>query len=250
MKLLIILVCLLSERYLIHRIAQKRFDWFDNYVEKIQKSLSSMSIFKNSCLLLLMVIAPVLVVCWLVFYLLGGVLFGFIGLLLNFAVFYYCIGIENVFYPVTDLDSETDENTQSGEYLARTNGNLFAVIFWFVVTGAIGVLTYRLLTLCMRHSVVSHCAGAIVGWLDWVTARVTVMLYLLVGNFQRGFEYYQRMFLSGTQNNHELLSTGGLLAARTEDNNMVTLPSAQRLVEHALIVYLVLIALFTLVSWL
>jgi len=250
MKLLIIVLCILSERYLIHRVAQKRFDWFDGYVSKMQKSFGSVSFLHNSCLQLLLLLIPVVFIVWLLFYLIGGIVFGFGALLLNFFIFYYCIGTENVFYPVTDTTAATDENTQSGHYLARVNSNLFAPIFWFVLTGALGVLIYRLLTLCMKQVAVSSCAEKIVGLLDWITVRVTLMLYLLVGNFQRGFDYYQQTFLSRPDNNQQLLSNGGLLAARTEESEVVTLPNAQRLVEHALIVFLVLIALFTLVSWL
>lgn len=251
MKLLIILLCILSERYLIHRVAHKRFHWFDDYVIKIQTALAKFDSVQNTCLQLIILIAPIVILAWLLLYFLGSVLFGFGALVINFIIFYYCIGTENVFYPVTDASiAAIDENNQSGHYLARVNSNLFAPIFLFIVTGALGVLIYRLLTLSMRYPSVSVCAQKIVGWLDWITVRITLMLYLLVGNFQRGFKYYQHMFLSGRQDNHQFLSEGGLLAAQKEDNEMVSLPNAQNLVEHALIVYLVLIALFTLVSWL
>lgn len=33
MKLIVIVLCLLSERYLVHAISFTRFDWFGRYVE-------------------------------------------------------------------------------------------------------------------------------------------------------------------------------------------------------------------------
>ena len=73
---------------------------------------------------------------------------------------------------------------------------------------------------------------------------------MLVGNFQQGFHYYRRLFFSSPENNQTLLSNGGLLAARTTETDIVSLPHAQNLVEHALIVYMVFLAFFTLVAWL
>ena len=58
------------------------------------------------------------------------------------------------------------------------------------------------------------------------------------------------MFFSSPENNDEILGNGGLLAARSGDELTVTLPCAQILVEHALVVYLVFLAFFTLVAWL
>ncbi len=53
-------------------------------------------------------------------------------------------------------------------------------------------------------------------------------------------------FFSSPEFNNQLLTEGGLLAARTSESEPVQLPYAESLVEHSIIVYLVVLALFTL----
>lgn len=253
MKLLIIVLSLLSERYLMHRIAQQRFSWFPAYTAKLRHMLPAQENANSNIravLLLLLYILPILFIVWFITGLIGGFLFGFVGFLIALFVFYYCLGKENVFYPITDPNTAPDEQSQAGQYLLRANGNLFAVIFWFLIAGVPGALLYRLLVLSKQEPTCAFLADKIVGLLDWVTVRVTLMFYLLVGNFQRGFDFFASRIIAGPEHNDELLREGGLLAARSVENESVTLPNAQRLVEHALGVFLVLIALLTLVSWL
>jgi AmpE protein len=107
-----------------------------------------------------------------------------------------------------------------------------------------------LLYICNEQALTKPAANLIIGWLDWVTARITLLLYLLVGNFQQGFNYYTQVFLSAPDKNAELLKRGGVLAAQTREETSISLPHAQNLVEHALVIFLVFLAFFTLVAWL
>ncbi|WED44099.1 regulatory signaling modulator protein AmpE [Legionella cardiaca] len=250
MKLFVIVLCLLSERYLVHAVSHNRFYWFSSYFTAISQKLftTEASLFYQILILVAVVIPPVLVT-WLLLYIFGHLLFGFIGLLLNLIIFYYCLGPQNPFYPVREA-GEDDSEAVTGNYFAKINGELFAVIFWYIVAGPLGVLLYRLISLCRDYETTAEIARIITNALDWIPARLTVLLYLLVGNFQRGIHFFAQMFFSAPEKNDTVLSNGGLLAARTYEDEAVPLPYAESLVEHALIVYLVFLALFTLVSWL
>ncbi|KTD48238.1 inner membrane protein AmpE [Legionella quinlivanii] len=250
MKLLIIVLSLLSERYLIHAVSQHRFNWFGAYFQRVAGMLPKNEILQNSYFLLALVVLPPVLLLWLLLCLIGPWFFGFIGLLLNLFVFYYCIGPENPFYPVNTDPAHSDGDKTAGHYFYLVNSQLFAVIFWYIVAGPLGLLFYRLLTLSVNYQPIAQAAGLLVSILDWVTARVTVMLYLLVGNFQRGFIFYREHFLSAPNTNEQFLSDGGVFAAKLHDGDTVSLTNAQTLVEHALVVFLVLIAFFTLVAWL
>ncbi|WP_131783433.1 hypothetical protein [Legionella gresilensis] len=250
MKLLIMMLTLLSERYLIHAVSETRFKWFPNYIKNLTNKFSQSGLLKNSYVALIFVILPLLLIVWIVFALLGHLIFGLFGFLISFIIFYYCIGPENPFYPNSTPANELENELSAGNYFAKVNNELFAIIFWFILTGPIGVLFYRLVSLCMQYEVTQRAATNIINILDWPTARITLMLYLFVGNFQKGFNYYQQIFLSSPRNNDAILSTGGLLAARGQEEEVITLPYAQSLVECALIVYLILIALLTLSTWL
>lgn len=250
MKLLVIVLCLLSERYLVHAFSNSRFYWFNNYFGFIASKLSLPVTLFNSYLMLALIIVPFLLITGLVLAVLSNLLFGFIGLILNLVILYYCLGPENPFYPVNSTNDDLSSEIVAGNYFAKVNSQLFAVILWFILLGPLGALAYRLLYLCLEHETARPAAGQLIGLFDWVSARVTVLLYLLVGNFQQGFHYYCQMFFSRPENNTTLLSTGGLLAARTAVEEPVLLPHAQNLVEHALVVLMVLLAFFTLVAWL
>ncbi|ASQ45690.1 regulatory signaling modulator protein AmpE [Legionella clemsonensis] len=251
MKLFIIILCLLSERYLVHTVSHHRFYWFSSYFNAISEKLRATdnSLLSQSLILLAVVLPPILLL-WIVFYIFGPIAFGLIGLLLNLVIFYYCLGPQNPFYPVRNEDETQDNEVLVGNYFAKVNGQLFAVIFWYIVTGPLGVVFYRLISLSREQLSTAQLAQVIIDVLDWIPARLTVLLYLLVGNFQKGIHFFMQMFFAAPEKNDALLSNGGLLAARTNENEPVPIPYAESLVEHALIVYLVFLALFTLVSWL
>lgn len=250
MKLLVILLCLASERYLVHAASLYRYHWFHVYFNGITRYLPKTGYLGNQFIVLAIIVLPVLLAVWGILVLTGDVLYGFVGLLLNLIIFYLCLGPDNPFYPVSQSDEDSGQDESIENYFSKVNNQLFAVIFWFIVTGPLGVLFYRLLYICKDQELTKFAATWITAWLDWVTARVTVLLYLLVGNFQQGFQYYTRMFLSSPETNDELLKKGGLLAAQTREEDSLSLPYVQSLVEHALLVFLVFLAFFTLVAWL
>ena len=250
MKLFIIVLCLLSERFLVHAVSYNRFNWFSSYFNAITQRLPKKEAFLNSSLVLAAVVIPLVLLCWLVLFIFGHWFFGFIGLILNLIIFYYCLGPDNLFYPVKQDGADENNEIAAGTYFAEVNGQVFALVFWYIVTGILGVLIYRLISLCRAYEPTAKIATWLTDILDWIPARLTVLLYLLVGNFQQGFHFFVQNFLSSPENNNSFLTKGGLLAARTNEAEPVTMPYAESLVEHALIVFLVFLAFFTLVAWL
>jgi AmpE protein len=253
MKLLVIVFCLLSERYLSHKIGLNRFGWFEKVCDKLISMLPKSAIVQNPWVLMMILILPWVLIVGVTLGLLKSVMFGIVGFLTQLIVFYYCLGPNNVFYPLSVSDkkhSASDTETSVSHYFSAVNNQLFGVVFWYVVLGPLAVLIYRLISLCQHQSLLSVKAKLVTSILDWVPARVTVLLYLLVGNFERGFHVFVKKFMASPAENNHLLSEVGLLAVRVKDDEKVSLPQAEGLVEHAMIAYLVLIALFTMVSWL
>jgi AmpE protein len=245
MKLFIILLCLLSERYLPHAASFYRFNWFQNYFS----SCMALSKNKNPTRLILLTIVPVILMLWIFLSLFGNIFYGVIGFIVNLSIFYYCLGPQNPFYPVRDIDESTDPNAAARHYLIGVNNQLFALIFWFILSGPLAVLTYRLLTCTWHEEETRELSEKIVSLPDWITVRVTLLLYLLAGNFQRGFRFFSRHWLSAPDKNADFLGQGGLLAAVVQDETeVITLTAAQEMVERALIIFLVFIAIFTLAA--
>ncbi|MFI4919981.1 MAG: hypothetical protein ACHP65_10555, partial [Legionellales bacterium] len=250
MKLLVIVLCLLSERYLMHSVSYQRFSWFDSYWKKITKSMESYKAFASPWSLLTAIMVPVVFIVSVIYIVLHGVFFGLLGLLLSTLILLYCLGPQNAFYPISDNNSELQNPVMVGSYFAGVNSQLFAVLFWYVIAGPIAVLIYRLFFLCQNADPVKKAAVMVTDVLEWLPARLTVLLLLIVGNFQRGMPPFVRFFFSKPAVNKLMLSECGMQAVRISEAEEIPMPVAESLVEQASVVFLVFIALCTLVAWL
>ncbi|MBI2785124.1 MAG: hypothetical protein HYX60_01975 [Legionella longbeachae] len=248
MKLLIILLCLSSERFLIHSFSYQRFYWFPDYYQKIKKIADKNSFFSNKWALLSLIVLPILLLTLFIYLLLSNIVFGLMGWLLSLVIFFYCLGPQNVFYPQTQSEIKGN-NELVGDYFVLVNKQLFSLVFWYIIAGPIGALTYRLITLCRDLNVVSEQANEIADLLEWIPARLTVLLFLLVGNFQRGFSLFTNFIFARPDTNSTMLRDCGLQAVRTSDVEEIPMPVAEGLVDHAIIVMLVFVAIFTLIAW-
>lgn len=250
MKLFVMVLSLLSERYLIHSISFSRFNWFTSYYRNLKERLPPQPVFSNPWVILAIIVLPLVLTTALVYYLVGHRLYGLPGFLLNLFIFYYCLGPVNPFYPLREDSSEEGQEAEVANYFVKVNDQLIAVIFWYICLGPIAVLAYRLISLCKDYADTAELATTLTNWLNWIPARLTAFLCLLVGNFQRGFKYLTSQFFSVPENNAELISSVCMLAARNTDDEKIELPYAESLIEHALLVFLVLVAIFTMVAWL
>lgn len=249
MKLLVVVLCLLSERFLIHSASYQRFSWFGQYSQQIMNYIDKNNYFTNSWLILASIVAPVILITAFFYLLFHNVFFGFLGLILSIVIFFYCLGPQNSFYPLSaDMPNKQNDDLIAN-YFASVNSQLFTVLFWYLILGPIAALTYRLIALCREVSSISSNANQVADILEWIPARLTVLLFLLVGNFQRGFNSFLNFLLAGPESNNKMLGECGLQAVRSSDSEEVPIPVAENLVEQATIVLLVLVALFTLVAW-
>ncbi len=248
MKLIVIILCLLSERQLVHAVSHSRFNWFHSYFNALSQRIALTQPLVNQLAILLATVLPLVILCGLILFIFKQVLFGFIAFLLNLVIFYYCLGPQNPFYPVREDAEVADSKVAVGNYFVKVNGQLFAVTFWYILFGAPAALAYRLISLCREQSATAQLATRLTNLLDWIPARISVLLFLLVGNFQRGFQFFRQRCVSSPENNDQFLSEGGLLAACASETGLVQLPYAENLVEHAMIVFLVFLAFFTLVA--
>lgn len=250
MKLMVVVLCLISERFLIHALSYQRFSWFGNYASFINKYIKTTPYFKNPWLILVSITLPIITVTSIVYFLFYHLVWGLAGLILSIMIFFYCLGPQNAFYPVSEEQNNGSGGVHIGNYFALVNSQLFAVIFWYVIGGPLAALTYRLLSLSKGIESVQLQATQITEILEWVPARITALLFLLVGNFQRGFAIFIQYMMSGPDSNNQLLSECGLQAVRVDDVDEIPIPKAEALVEQSAIVLVVFIALFTLVAWL
>jgi AmpE protein len=249
MKLLVIVLCLLSERFLVHASSHNRFQWFASYGNAMEQRLSNIPFLSSSWLMLIVAALPMLLVAFLAVYFFSNWLFGFVGLLLNICIFYCCIGPGNPFYPVRVSTDEHASHDEIKTYLVRSNEQLFAVLFWYIFLGPVAVLAYRLISLSQSQKAVKRQAIWLTEILDWLPARMTVLFFLIVGNFQAGWRHFSKLFFAAPGTNQSLIGDCGLQALGCLGDEPVDMSQAENLMEHAIIALLVLLACFTLVAW-
>lgn len=243
MKLFVIVIALLSERFFVHRFSHKRFAWFSNYCQKIILALENKTSIHSGWLKLAVLVAPLLIGTAIILFLFNSLLYGFIVLLLNIIIFYYCLGPDNPFYP---SQHQLSQDNGTVDYLTDVNGQLFAVIFWYILLGPLAIIFYRVVSLAQNDSYFAVKARKLTSFLDWLPVRMTGLLYLLAGNFQSGLHYYTNFFLTKACNNEKMLRLCSFEAAGLSQTEPDSLARAETLVEHALLILLVLISCFTL----
>lgn len=249
MKLLVILLCLVSERYLIHVWSFSRFQWLGAYFQWLEEQSFAKSLLSIPWVGLFACISPFLLLGTLIQWVIADLLYGVLNLLFHIIIFYYCLGPKNPFYPEENLINGEDHTHQVVDYFYMINRQLFAPIFWYVLTGPIGVLFYRMITLCQSFSPVRSQAEIFTDILEWIPIRILSLLFLLTGNFQRGYASFKNRFFSGITQNRIFIADSGLEALRTDKEEVLSVTLAESLVMRALIVILVILAICTNIAW-
>ncbi len=241
MSFLVIVICLLVERFLAQQISIKRFSWFSHAIESIHLQVQSIAWLSAPVVTILLAMVPIVFVTSGVLWVVHDWLFGMVSMVLNVLILFYCLGPMNVFYP----PSSTGEKDAIGDYLVQSNEQLFGVLFWYMALGPVGALVYRLLSLCKQSLSLNHVATLWFDVLDWIPVRLCALFYLLVGNFQQGFPVFLSDALSPPINNANFLRACGLRVLDSGRGEDISMGHAQTLVEHALLLWLFLLAIYS-----
>lgn len=241
MKLLVILIALFSERFLMHKLAEKRGSWI-HWIQKLFIDIcrNHQSLQSKLMKTILMVI-PIWIVVAGVYWILCDEFWGIAYFIMNLVIFYFCIGPMNIFYP-------TEKEGVGIQHLVIANNAIIAPIFWYILLGPLFLLAYRLIDLASHHHKEQLYCKTIIQWLDWIPARITSVCFLFVGHFQRGLEPFGHYFFSNPKNNEILMESCGM-AAFSEDQSTLSELDAEKALEHSIILYLVFIAILTLIAW-
>ncbi len=155
------------------------------------------------------------------------------------------------------LDSEGNETV--GQTIAWINFTHYgAVLFWFVIFGAEGALTYSLLRYCAtsaqsdatslldRHSQKINKLQHIV---DWLPARIISLGYLIIGNFTHGTSTWLKHAFDFSISNRRVVSDIAHAAEKVEEQFIGCTFEARcmvKLVKRNMLLFLGVIAFLTL----
>lgn len=265
MTIITILLALLFEKYPnIEKF--KRYHWLNHYAEAVLRILpvgKKDAPWWNFAA----VLVPLLIAMFIIQWGLEVLWYGFGGFIFNIIVLVYCLGSSRLsqyfmdFFststakPIT-VDAEYCETVSEGDvdgFIVNVHQQIFAVIFWFILLGAVGALLYRALLMFKKYCElpesnlkayqkhIDFCLSV----LDWPSVRLLSLCLSLGGAFMQAFPIWWQSLLSGLSNNQNILTECTLAAAdHTTDKIEI-----EHLFYRSVLILLVILALMTLASW-
>lgn len=266
MTIIAILLALLFEKYPnIEKF--KHYHWLNSYAEAVLRVLpvsKENAPWWNFVAVLLPLVAGIFIIQWV----LDILWFGFGGFIFNIVVLVYCLGSSRISQyfidmfstnssqePVT-IDAEYCETVSEGDvdsFIVKVHQQMFAVIFWFIIFGALGALLYRTLVMFKQYSdvpesklkayqkYIDFCLSV----LDWPSVRLLSLCLSLGGAFMQAFPIWWQNILSGLTNNEKFLTDCTTAAADHTSDKL----AVEHLFYRSVLILLVILALMTLASW-
>jgi AmpE protein len=144
---------------------------------------------------------------------------------------------------------------------------LFGVLFWFLVLGPAGALLYRMVVFLAEESHTTSSsvepAMAVHNVLDWAPARLLALTFFMAGSYDDALRGWRKSFASSAElhlRNRMFVILTGCAAMRHEVDDALAHPGSQEeydlqwlraarvLVIRALIIWVTIIALLTLLG--
>lgn len=243
MTFITLLLCLGLERCLHRGNFLARFNWFEQYVSKINELTKNNSWSQQYFIPLLFVVLPIVVPVAIIYFLSATFIQGLLAFLIGAGVLFYCLGPINIF----------DTKQIHQPIFWQANESLFAVIFWMALLGPIAALVYRLVERSAHihpsYPALGKSAQQVRALLDWLPVRLFSILFALAGNFVQTSHFCLDYLLRDVSFNRELIEKSGRIALGLDETTEFTnenYDSALRLIDRDLILFLIIVFAVTL----
>lgn len=243
MTFITLLLCLGLERYLHRDNFLGRFNWFEQYVSKINDITKNTSWAQHAFIPLLFVVLPIVIPIAIIYFLSATFIQGLLAFLIGAAVLFYCLGPTNIF----------DIKQIHQPIFWQANESVFAVIFWMALLGPIAVLIYRLVErsahIHASYPALGKSAQQIRALLDWLPVRLFSMLFALAGNFVQTSHFCLDYLFREISFNRELIEKSGRIAIGLDETAELideSYGSALKLIDRGLILFLIIVFAVTL----
>jgi AmpE protein len=284
MTFITLLLCLALERFLHRGNFLARFNWFEEYVSKINDMTKNKTWAQQYFIPLILVVLPIVIPVAVVYFLSAAFIQGLLAFLIGAVVLFYCLGPINIFdtkkiYPQQwsfgqgaektsnrnvsnihedgELSGNADKNSSAKgihqPIFWQANESLFAVIFWMALLGPIAALVYRLVErsahIHASYPALGKSAQQIRALLDWLPVRLFSILFALAGNFVQTSQFCLDYLLRDVSFNRELIEKSGRIALGLDETTEFTdenYGSALKLIDRDLILFLIIVFAVTL----
>lgn len=287
MTLISVLIGIALDRLLTQLQEYRKYRSFLHYADWMRNRFNGPTLDHFGGVML--VLLPVWGLIWLLQVWTDEWLFGLVRLVFSTAVFVYCLGPRDLaldvdtwcevcdsLHPALRLraasqllgaSDELPENVEDNArevtsgVLVQANERLFGVLFWFVLFGPLGAVIWRSSSLLHRYYRYDGEFGLATGWLfgllTWLPARLLALGYALSGHFDAavdGWKEARRRHPVGSEGSAMILAETGMGALGLPEDTFSgvgrePVQAAMRLVWRSLVIWIVVIALMTLVGW-
>ncbi len=243
--LFVVIIALILSRVCGFDPTLRCYIWVDCYLQKLNQWLGKTPLWGERMGFVSSII-PIIIVTWLISLILCGWFFNLFYFIFGIAVLVYCLGptdlekqfgeykeahdrgdVEEAKDKVSALledNAPTDQSkatrAMSEKFLIQANQRVFAVLFWFIVLGPIGAVLYRFSVIMKKIgerddgdlSVLASPAQWFQALLDWIPARILTLVFVLAGDFNRGFSIWREYFFRDLDSSYLLIKECGLNA--------------------------------------
>ena len=216
----------------------RRYDWFAGWLRWLNAQFPEDSFWRGRYGIALALVLPLLVV-GLLQVALDKPVWGFVGLLFDIAVLFYCWGPRDLDLDVDAIVDAPDAAARDAA-IARLSPNAndtpalivavfhaarrrwFGVLFWFLLLGAVGAVLYRFVALAAEDDAAllppENAAGAkrLLAWLDWPVSQLMALFMALVGDFDTVFGAWKQNGGAAFDANADFLGAAGRASVRSE----------------------------------
>lgn len=281
MQLIIILIALLVGRMTSRFDHLRRFNWFQDHVYWLEKRVSNYGIWNSPIGVLLPLVFPCGMLL-LVQYILHDI-WGFLNIFFSILILFLCLKRETLVDNVHDfieaykendhveLDNtaekiaaditkdDTYENRLLDGLFSQSLVNIFGVIFWFMVLGALGAFIYKLshLLYLRQHDIhggFSDSVKILNRILNWPVTHLTILTFALVGSLSDTFKAWQQHDKFDLAAQQQLLVDSANAAIQYLKMDEVSiadwLDEALGLVNRGLVLWLAVLGFSTIQGWL
>ncbi|MES2141706.1 MAG: hypothetical protein V4471_02295 [Pseudomonadota bacterium] len=243
MTFITLLLCLSLERFVHKGNLLARFNWFEEYVAKINQLTQNQTWTQHHYISLLLVVLPIAIPVAILYCLSALFIHGLLAFLIGAFVLFYCLGPMSIY--------DTDKVHQP--IFWQANETLFAVIFWFALLGPIAALVYRLVErsahIHSSYPTLGKAASQVRAIIDWLPVRIFSILYALAGNFMRTSQVLLTYLVKSIEFNRELIEKSGRIALGLDEVAELTsedYPQALNLIDRSLVIFLIIVFAVTL----
>lgn len=183
-------------------------------------------------------------------------LFGLLNLALSIAILLFAIEVVDLDVLIDDHRAWVAEQQPGGDFFTDITYEVFQgivpALFWFLILGPAGVVLYalseRYLAQLGEDDSDMSLVEQLLYWMEWIPARITGLIYALLGDFRGGLNALLDV-LADTQNSNALVLGNTVRASMSANNPEDGFLDLQWLLENSIWGWVAIAALLTILGW-